>query len=68
MSASPAPTSPASTRRWRGPSACTPSASPRPPRSRKAVAATEDGTPALLEFVTTREKTYSTFDYATYQG
>ncbi|GAA1105389.1 thiamine pyrophosphate-requiring protein [Pseudonocardia alni] len=38
------------------------------PAIRKAVAATEDGTPALLEFVTTREKTYSTFDYATYQG
>ena len=41
---------------------------PDRPTIRKAVAATEDGTPALLEFVTTREKTYSTFDYVTYQG
>lgn len=37
------------------------------PALRKAIAATEDGTPALLEFITTRDKAYSTFDYASYQ-
>ena len=38
------------------------------PALREAIAATEAGTPALVEFVTTREKKYSTFDYASYQG
>jgi acetolactate synthase-1/2/3 large subunit len=38
------------------------------PALRKAIAATEAGTPALVEFITTREKKYSTFDYASYQG
>ena len=37
------------------------------PALRKAIAATEDGTPALLEFITTRDKAYSTFDHASYQ-
>jgi acetolactate synthase I/II/III large subunit len=38
------------------------------PALREAIAATEAGTPALVEFVTIREKKYSTFDYASYQG
>jgi acetolactate synthase-1/2/3 large subunit len=38
------------------------------PALQKAIAATEAGTPAFIEFVTTREKKYSTFDYASYQG
>ena len=33
----------------------------------KGIAATKEGKPALLEFITTQEKVYSTFEYG-YQG
>jgi hypothetical protein len=33
----------------------------------QGIAATQEGKPALLEFITTQDKVYSTFEYG-YQG